>query len=185
LKYDCPFIKDVKILNPTNDTYVDARMGLDTGYEGEGLITYEAVRDLLDMTDIISPVDESVCVCLNGEELRADGKIILRWKGESFRKVCEMLPWQIVLGANVIRDHCILKFMGFGGKRPLLCKRSAEERAKDSVRKKEHIEEAAANDARVAAHKKGKRMDTLRTSSQASSGSRSSGSSSESGSTSE
>jgi hypothetical protein len=74
----------VQVLNPTIGAYVDARMGLDTGYEGDGLITSDTVRCILKMEEDMTPMDESVCVCLNGEELRAVGKVTLRWRGKIF-----------------------------------------------------------------------------------------------------
>ncbi|EPE28075.1 hypothetical protein GLAREA_04866 [Glarea lozoyensis ATCC 20868] len=151
-------------------------MILDTGYEGHGLITYQVVRDILDMRHAVTEYDDakshdeestnkSACVCLNGEELRAIGKITLRWKGRAFRKVIittflvipgENLLWQIVLGSPVIRDNGILVTAGFGGMLPVPQKKTAEERAKDKQRRKEHEDEVAANNANVIAHKKEK-----------------------------
>jgi hypothetical protein len=61
---------------------------LDSGYDSNGgLITYEAVKEHLDLTDSMIPSDEIICLCLNGQELRSNGIIVLRWKGEGFRKV--------------------------------------------------------------------------------------------------
>jgi hypothetical protein len=65
------------------------------------------------------------------------------------------------------------------------CKKSEGERAKDGLRKREHDKEAAANDARVAAHKKGKQVEIRHDSSQTSSCLRSSSSKSDTGSNSD
>lgn len=99
---------------------------LDSGYDGNGgLITYEAVKEHLEMNDCIVPSEELVCLCLNGQELRSKGIITLRWKGEGFRKIFrttfhviegEFLPFQMLLGAKALHEHRILKFAGFGGR---------------------------------------------------------------------
>jgi hypothetical protein len=100
------------------------KMRLDTGCEAHNLIAWEVI-DELDMVDDIVSKDEAICSCLNGEQLFSVGTVTLHWKGKGFRKVFkttfnviagDVLPWQIILGAETIREHSILKFAGFGGR---------------------------------------------------------------------
>jgi hypothetical protein len=68
--------------------------------------------------------EQSILTCLNGNELVSLGTIELRWKGKGFRKIFrttfhviggDVLPWEVLLGAETIQKHSILKFAGFGG----------------------------------------------------------------------
>lgn len=67
---------------------------------------------------------ESNVVCLNGSSLSSVGTITLRWKGKRFRKIFtttfhvfdgQSTTWQVILGAETIVEHGILKFAGFAG----------------------------------------------------------------------
>lgn len=98
-------------------------MRLDTGCEKHNLITLEAVNKLA-MSQKIAIDNQSICTCLNGEQLISMGTLVLCWKGKSFRKIFttlfyvidgDVLPWDIILGAETIYEHGILKFAGFGG----------------------------------------------------------------------
>jgi hypothetical protein len=122
---DYPFVKPIQVSIPGRKEYTDMMIQLDTGYDGDGLITYEAVKEHLELTNSMIPSHELICLCLNGQELRSKGDIVLRWKGEGFRKVFmttfhvvdgEFLPYQMLLGAKTIREHGILKFAGFSGR---------------------------------------------------------------------
>ncbi|TVY20320.1 hypothetical protein LARI1_G002094 [Lachnellula arida] len=141
---------------------------LDSGYDGDGgLITYEAVKEHLELDDSVIPSEELVCLCLNGQELRSKGIITLRWKGEGFRKVFkttfhviegEFLPFQMLLGAQAIHEHGILKFAGFGGravhpKKSTADAQDIEEKSIEKNRREEHRKKAAANDKKVSADK--------------------------------
>ena len=97
-------------------------MQLDTGCEVSNLIGPRVIEAL----GIPIPSDQNpavIGVCLNGEELRSSGNIMLKWRAKGFRKVFttrfeivagQDLPWDIILGAKTIREHNILKFGGFG-----------------------------------------------------------------------
>ena len=107
-------------------------MTLDTGCEVHNLITLQAVCRLR-MFDNMTINDESICTCLNGEQLISMATLILRWKGKCFRKIFttlfhvidgDSLPWDVILGAETIREHGILKFAGFGGARLILPKKT-------------------------------------------------------------
>ncbi|KAE8450288.1 hypothetical protein EG329_006716 [Mollisiaceae sp. DMI_Dod_QoI] len=154
-------------------------MRLDTGCEVHNLITLQAVHKL-NMSDNIIIRDESICTCLNGDELMSVGTIVLRWKGKRFRKIFttvfhvingNSLPWDVILGAETIHEHSILKFAGFGGAGPILPKKTKEEKAYAATRKRERDEKAAANDAKVDADIKAKEEATRQTRSNASSSS--------------
>lgn len=99
-------------------------MWLDTGCEAHDLISFEVISNL-GMTSRISNNKEAICTCLDGEQLFSIGTVKLHWKGKGFRKIFEttfhvidgnVLPWQIILGAETIHEHGILKFAGFGGR---------------------------------------------------------------------
>jgi hypothetical protein len=121
-----PFLRTVKILSTSEGRYLEFKMSLDTGCDVHNLITRE-VLDTLNMSDVVAPSTQVICICLNGNELRSSGTIVLRWKGKGFCKIFETtfhvidapegeeLPWQVVLGGKTIDQHKILKFMGFGG----------------------------------------------------------------------
>ncbi|KAH8651867.1 hypothetical protein BGZ60DRAFT_420408 [Tricladium varicosporioides] len=107
-------------------------MRLDTGCEIHNLITLQAVHRL-HMSDEVTGDSEPICTCLNGEQLISMGTITLRWKGKCFRKIFttvfhvingDSLPWDVILGAETIHEHSILKFAGFGGANPILPKRT-------------------------------------------------------------
>jgi hypothetical protein len=107
-------------------------MRLDTGCEVHNLITLQAVYRL-HMSDNMTIHNEPLCTCLNGEELISMGTLVLRWKGKRFRKIFttlfhvingDSLPWDVILGAETIDEHCILKFAGFGGASPILPKKT-------------------------------------------------------------
>jgi hypothetical protein len=107
-------------------------MRLDTGCEVHNLITLQAVYRL-HMSDNMTIHNESICTCLNGEQLISMGTLVLRWKGKRFRKIFttlfhvingDSLPWDVILGAETIDEHCILKFAGFGGASPILPKKT-------------------------------------------------------------
>lgn len=98
-------------------------MRLNTGCEVHDLIASEVVTQLKLENEIVSS-KEDICQCLNGEQLTSIGTITLRWKGKRFRKAFDttfhvihdaVLPWQVILGAEKIHEHGILKFGGFGG----------------------------------------------------------------------
>ena len=100
------------------------KMRLDTGCEVHDLISWEVVDDLGMVDDIVSK-EEAICSCLNGQQLFSVGSITLQWKGKGFRKIFkttfhvidrDVLPWQIILGAETIHQHGILQFAGFGGR---------------------------------------------------------------------
>jgi hypothetical protein len=99
-------------------------MKLDTGCEVHNLITAQAVSELR-MLDEVQALDEVICICLNGQELRSIGSIVLQWRGKGFRKIFntrfhvveeDTLPWEVILGAKTIHEHSILKFCGFGAR---------------------------------------------------------------------
>ncbi|KAG9228432.1 hypothetical protein BJ875DRAFT_477476 [Amylocarpus encephaloides] len=154
-----PFLKTVKIFSTPLDCYVDSKMRLDTGCEVHNLITLDVVRRL-HLSDKVIIHSEPIFTCLNGEQFISTGAIVLRWKGKCFRKIFttvfhvvngDSLPWEIILGAETIREHSILKFAGFGGSTPILSKMTKGEKAQADSRKQEHKKEAAANDAKVKA----------------------------------
>jgi hypothetical protein len=98
-------------------------MRLDTGCEVHNLITLQAIHRL-HMYDKMIVHSEPICTCLNGEQLTSMGTLALRWKGKRFRKVFttvfhvidgDYLPWDVILGAETIHEHGILKFAGLGG----------------------------------------------------------------------
>lgn len=97
-------------------------MRLDTGCEKHNLITLKAVEKLKKSQDI-SICYQSICTCLNGEPLVSTGTLSLCWKGKSFRKIFDTLfhvidgdlPWDVILGAETIHQHGILKVAGFAG----------------------------------------------------------------------
>ncbi|KAH8648059.1 hypothetical protein BGZ60DRAFT_535191 [Tricladium varicosporioides] len=162
--YDHPFVKPIQVSNPGGKGYTDMMIQLDTGYDGDGLITYEALEDHLNLINSMIPSDEVICLCLNGQELRSKGIIVLRWRGEGFRKVFkttfhvidgEFLPYQMLLGAKTIHKNGILKFAGFVG-HAIHPKKSKKEKLNDPTRRQEHREKAAANDKKVAADKSAK-----------------------------
>jgi hypothetical protein len=126
------------------------------------------------MLDDVQALDEVICVCLNGQELRSTGSIVLQWRGKSFRKIFntrfhivdeETLPWEVILGAKAIREHSILRFCGFGG-RCILPKKSngmswlaffcalrlissLEEKVSFLARKQQYEKTVAANEEKV------------------------------------
>ncbi|KUJ20685.1 uncharacterized protein LY89DRAFT_666334 [Mollisia scopiformis] len=159
-----PFLRTVKIFSSHANGYVEFKMRLDTGCEIHNLITLQAVHKL-HLFDNTTIHNESICTCLNGEQLMSMGTLILRWKGKRFRKIFttifhvingDSLPWDVILGAEAIREYSILKFAGFGGARPILPKKSREKKAYLTTRKREHNEKAATNDAKVDADIKAK-----------------------------
>ena len=112
--------------------YVEFKMRLDTGCEVHNLITLQAVRKL-HMSENIITHDEPICTCLNGEQLISMGTLVLRWKVKGFRKIFttvfhvidgDSLLWDVILGAEAIRKHGILKIAGFGGAIPVLPKKT-------------------------------------------------------------
>ncbi|KAL5331147.1 hypothetical protein ACEPPN_000676 [Leptodophora sp. 'Broadleaf-Isolate-01'] len=132
-------------------------MVLDSGCD-LNMISARTLRDLL-MFEYMDKNLEDLCVCLNGGNLSSIGTITLRWKGKQFRKIFtttfhvidgDSLPWQVILGADTIIEHGILKFAGFGGRRiPILPKTTKDEKKEKSKRKDNHRDEAAKNDAKV------------------------------------
>ncbi|KAE9365189.1 hypothetical protein N431DRAFT_518271 [Stipitochalara longipes BDJ] len=150
-----PFLKTVKIFSSHVIEYVEFKMRLDTGCEIHNLITLQAVHRLHMFHELIV-YNEPICTCLNGEQLTSMGTLVLRWKGKRFRKIFttvfhvidgDCLPWDVILGAETIQEHGILKFAGFGG--AILPKRTKEQKAYATARKEERNKEAAANDAKV------------------------------------
>lgn len=98
-------------------------MRLDTGCEIHNLITHQAVHRL-QLSQEIAIRNEAICICLNGQQLISMGTLDLCWKGKSFRKIFttrfhvidnDFLPWEVILGAETIHEHRILKFAGFAG----------------------------------------------------------------------
>ncbi|KAL3425098.1 hypothetical protein PVAG01_04379 [Phlyctema vagabunda] len=127
-----PFLRTVKLGIPGSLTYFDAKMKLDTGCEAHNLISLELIYEL-GLLGHVRVTEEAGCICLNGEELDFIGVITLQWKGKKFRKIFttdfyvvgqDLLFWQVILGAETIHQHRILKFAGFGGWRPVLPKES-------------------------------------------------------------
>lgn len=111
-------------------------MRLDTGCEVHDLISLETVHRL-EMFDYMASCHKSICICLNGEPLVSAGTISLRWKGKRFRKIFDTtfqvvidhkLPWDVILGAQTIDEHKILKFAGFGGSKAVLPKKKKKTR---------------------------------------------------------
>ncbi|KAH8592646.1 hypothetical protein B0O99DRAFT_597082 [Bisporella sp. PMI_857] len=132
-------------------------MRLDTGCEVYNLITLQTVHRL-HMSDKVIIYSEPICTCLNGEQLISMGTLVLRWKGKRFRKIFttvfhvingDSLPWEVILGAETIHEHSILKFAGFGGASPILPKKTKDEKVHATARKQERDRKAAANDAKV------------------------------------
>ncbi|KAL5322064.1 hypothetical protein ACEPPN_010033 [Leptodophora sp. 'Broadleaf-Isolate-01'] len=154
-----PFLKTVKLFSLPLNTNIECKMVLDSGCD-LNLISARTLRDLL-MIEYMDKNPEDLCVCLNGGNLSSIGTITLRWKGKQFRKIFtttfhvidgdgDSLPWQVILGADTIVEHGILKFAGFGGRRiPILPKKTKEEKKQRSKRSDKHREEAAENDAKV------------------------------------
>ncbi|KIM97199.1 hypothetical protein OIDMADRAFT_57834 [Oidiodendron maius Zn] len=149
-----PFLKTVKIFSSHVDDYVESKMRLDTGCEVHNLITLQVVNKL-HMFDEVTVHNESICTCLNGEELISMGTLVLRWKGKRFRKIfttvfhvinSDPLPWEVILSAETIEEHGILKFAGFGGVSPILPKKTREEQAHSTARERERNEKVASND---------------------------------------
>lgn len=162
--------------------HMEFKMRLDTGCEIHNLITSQVVEQLR-ITDAVIWEEEVLCTCLNGEQLLSTGFVVLRWKGKRFRKVftttfhvidAGLLPWEVILGAETIQQHGILKFAGFGGAIPVLPKKKkgiclssltrpidtdknfSDERNTANSKKQDHKKKAAANDARVDADIKAK-----------------------------
>ncbi|KAG4439976.1 hypothetical protein IFR05_004550 [Cadophora sp. M221] len=152
-----PFLKTVKIFSVHLNTHIECKMVLDSGCD-LNMISARTLRDLL-MFEYMDENPDDLCVCLNGGNLSSIGTITLHWKGKQFRKIFtttfhvidgDSLPWQVILGANTIVEHGILKFAGFGGRRiPVLPKKTKEEKKERSKRHDKHREEAAKNDAKV------------------------------------
>ena len=99
-------------------------MKLDTGCEVHNLITMQAVSELKMLAEL-QALDDVICICLNGQELRSTGSIMLQWRGKGFRKIFntrfyivegDTLPWEVILCAKTIHEHSILKFCGFGAR---------------------------------------------------------------------
>ncbi|KAH8593913.1 hypothetical protein B0O99DRAFT_688343 [Bisporella sp. PMI_857] len=152
-----PFLKTVKIFSSHINNYVESKMRLDTGCEVYNLITLQTIHKL-HMSDQVDICCEPICTCLNGEQLISMGTLVLRWKGKRFRKIFttvfhvidgNSLAWEVILGAETINEHSILKFAGFGGASPILPKKKKEEKAHAAARKQERDKRAAANDAQV------------------------------------
>ncbi|CAG8955527.1 hypothetical protein HYFRA_00009480 [Hymenoscyphus fraxineus] len=153
--------------------YRDVKMQLDTGCQIHDLIPFEVVADL-QLEKQITFNREEICLCLNGEHLSSIGTIEIRWKGKGFRKIFHtkfhviegtFLPWQVILGAETIDRHGILKFGGFAGGRSFLNKEKEgkyswdheiEDKANRPAREEEHRKKCEKNDAKKAAHKKKK-----------------------------
>lgn len=122
-----PFLKTVKLHCSALDSYIEFKMKLDSALEAHNLIALEVVTELGVNKDI-NLNQQAICHCLNGQQLVSIGTITLRWKGKDFRKIFQttfhvidshkhqVLPWQIILGAETIHEHGILKFAGFGGR---------------------------------------------------------------------
>ena len=98
-------------------------MALDTACAKYNLIARNIVVDRLDMEDLINPKQETILECLNGTKLVSSGTIFLQWKGKGFREIFKTefhivddTNWEVILGADTIRQHGILKFAGFGAR---------------------------------------------------------------------
>lgn len=116
--------------SPNLERHIELKMMLDTGREVYNLITWDAVNTLQLQNEIDSQT-ANIATCLNGEPLTSIGTLVLRWKGKSFRKIFTTtfhiidgvtLPWDVILGAETIREHGILKFAGFAGSKHILSK---------------------------------------------------------------
>ncbi|PVH73040.1 hypothetical protein DL98DRAFT_595411 [Cadophora sp. DSE1049] len=160
-----PFLKTVKIFSIPLDGHVECKMTLDTGSD-LNWITVETLHDI-SMFNMMDRRHENIGICLNGSSLPSIGTITLRWKGKRFRKIFTTtfhvvdgvsIPWQVVLGAETIIEHDIVKFAGFGGKSVLVLpkktKGKEDEKKGHKGRHDKHNEEAAANDANVEADKR-------------------------------
>lgn len=117
-------MKTVKICSPRLAKFKEFKVKLDTGCEAHNLITIQALSELR-MLDEVQALDEVICICLNGQEMRSSGTVILQWKGKGFRKIFnthfhlveeEVLPWEVILGGKMIHEHSILRFGGFGAR---------------------------------------------------------------------
>jgi len=106
------------------NSHMEFKMSLDTALEIHNLIAHEVIMEL-GVVQKIARKQEPICYCLDGGLLVSVGTIDLRWKGKGFRKIfnttfhvidSEVLPWQVILGAETIHEHGILKFAGFGGR---------------------------------------------------------------------
>ncbi|KAH7350640.1 hypothetical protein BKA65DRAFT_549643 [Rhexocercosporidium sp. MPI-PUGE-AT-0058] len=154
-----PFLKTVKIFSVPLNIHIECKMTLDSGCD-LNLMSATTLRELL-MFGNMNQYHDDLCVCLNGGNLSSIGTITLRWKGKRFRKIFtttfhiidgDSLPWDVILGADTIVEHGILKFAGFGSRRiPVLPKKTKDEKNKESKRKSKHQEEITANDANVEA----------------------------------
>ncbi|CAG8950944.1 hypothetical protein HYFRA_00006341 [Hymenoscyphus fraxineus] len=159
-----PFLKTVKIWNPNLDRYFELKMMLDTGCEVHNLITWDAVS-ALQLMNGINPRTADIAICLNGEPLSSIGTLVLRWKGKSFRKIFTTtfqvidgvsLPWDLILGAQEIEEHGILRFAGFAGSKHILRKEKKGDKAKAEDRRREQDKKAEFNKVKVDNHKRAK-----------------------------